>query len=244
MSLKQTYTLAHTARCKLHLAADRPDRDLRFLVGHAMHLDSLLLRIIEIEENVQVETPSHSSGLSFKGVVHGSTSREVHKSPLSRKSPPPRLAGDESSDDDDDGDGDDEMSKIAGYEEEAEMGDGELSLSRFPSGSSRTPRSISSTPTPALDPSDKGVVSTSSSSSDNDDGEEYNLDPAFLRELVKTDGDEGLKKVYHDISSCPCHEDKGAVVERMWEVPRGLEGGKEGVRYAVAEFQQSVAAAA
>jgi hypothetical protein len=44
-----TYTLAHTAQCKLKLAANRPDRNLRFVLGHAFTLDNLMLRIVEIE---------------------------------------------------------------------------------------------------------------------------------------------------------------------------------------------------
>lgn len=228
MSLKQTYTLAHTARCKLHLAADRPDRDLRFLVGHAMHLDSLMLRIIEIEESVEKLSHSSPGGISFKGISHESSSK-LHKSPLSnsRRSPPPKLAEDETS-----SDGSDD--EVENYEEEAEMGDGELGLSRFPSGSSRPPREI---PAPVLDPSDSDESSSSS------DEEQYNWDPAFLRDLVKTDSDEGLKQVYHDVSSCPCHKGEGPFVERMWEMPSGLEGGKDGVRYAVAELRGVVAAA-
>ncbi|RDI82735.1 hypothetical protein Vi05172_g7291 [Venturia inaequalis] len=240
MSLKQTYNLAHTARCKLHLAADRPDRDLRFLVGHAMHLDSLMLRIIEIEENV--EPPLNASGgLSFKGVAHASSSKSPLSDSKSRRSPPPpKSAEDESSDDDDDDDGGDDDGGIGKYEEEAEMGGGELSLSRFPSGSARPPpqRDIASAPGPELSDGDE-----SSSSSSSDEGE-YTWDPSVLRDLVRTDSDEGLKKVYRDVSSCPCHKGEGPVVERMWEVLGGMEGGKEGVRYAVAELGQAVAVAA
>lgn len=46
-----TYTLAHTAQCKLKLAANRPDRNLRFVLGHAFTLDNLMLRIVEIENH-------------------------------------------------------------------------------------------------------------------------------------------------------------------------------------------------
>ncbi|KAK0099488.1 hypothetical protein ONS95_004696 [Cadophora gregata] len=49
MSVRETYKIAHTARCKLQMAADRPDRDLRFILGHAFTLDKLRLRIAEIE---------------------------------------------------------------------------------------------------------------------------------------------------------------------------------------------------
>ena len=48
-STKQTYSIAHTAQCKLRIAANRPDRNLRFVLGHAFTLDKVLLRIVEIE---------------------------------------------------------------------------------------------------------------------------------------------------------------------------------------------------
>jgi hypothetical protein len=216
MSLKETYTLAHTAKCKLYLAADRPDRNLRFLVGHAMHLDSLMLRIVEIEESI--EKPAHSSGISFKGVSHGSH-QPPQKSPLARRSPPPKSAEDEY-------DSDEEVE-----DDEAEIGEGELSLTRFPSGSARPPRDA---PAPPLDPSD-------GEDSDSSDDEEYNWDPAFLRDLVKTDSDQNLKNLYHDVSSCPCHKGEGPKVERVWELPN-QEGGKEGVRFAVAEIREEIRA--
>jgi hypothetical protein len=46
---KMTYALAHSARCKLHLSANRPDRNLRMVLGHAFALDNMLVRIVEIE---------------------------------------------------------------------------------------------------------------------------------------------------------------------------------------------------
>ena len=46
-----TYRVAHSARCKLSLAANRPDRNLRFVLGHAFTLDNVLLRIVEIENH-------------------------------------------------------------------------------------------------------------------------------------------------------------------------------------------------
>lgn len=48
-STRETYSIAHSARCKLDLAANRPDRNLRFVLGHAFTLDKVLLRIVEIE---------------------------------------------------------------------------------------------------------------------------------------------------------------------------------------------------
>ena len=49
MNTSTTYTLAHTVQCKLKIAAGRPDRNLRFVLGHAFTLDNLMLRIVEIE---------------------------------------------------------------------------------------------------------------------------------------------------------------------------------------------------
>jgi hypothetical protein len=49
LSTKQTYSVAHSAQCKLNLAANRPDRNLRYVLGHAFTLDKVLLRIVEIE---------------------------------------------------------------------------------------------------------------------------------------------------------------------------------------------------
>ncbi|KAG9772815.1 hypothetical protein KCU88_g6047, partial [Aureobasidium melanogenum] len=65
-----TYTLAHTAQCKLKLAANRPDRNLRFVLGHAFTLDNLMLRIVEIE--------NQSAKSAF---------REGNKSPSSSSTP-------------------------------------------------------------------------------------------------------------------------------------------------------------
>lgn len=49
LTTSSTYSLAHTAQCKLQLSANRGDRNLRFVLGHAFTLDNLMLRIVEIE---------------------------------------------------------------------------------------------------------------------------------------------------------------------------------------------------
>jgi hypothetical protein len=49
MSMTQTYFLAHKARAKLSREAAQPDHDLRFLVGHANLLDTLMLELAEVE---------------------------------------------------------------------------------------------------------------------------------------------------------------------------------------------------
>jgi hypothetical protein len=50
MSITQTYYLAHTARGKLSHEAARADHNLRYLVGHANLLDSLMLELAEAEQ--------------------------------------------------------------------------------------------------------------------------------------------------------------------------------------------------
>ncbi|KAK3078759.1 hypothetical protein LTS18_006686 [Coniosporium uncinatum] len=214
MSVREIITLAHSAQCKLNLAADKRDRNLRFLVGHAMHLDALTLRLVEIEEGI--DQPDHATGVKFKGagnaVAAGGDHRPLHSPAVTRvrRSPPPAARDDDDDDDDvEDDDGDAEE-------------DG-LSLQRMPSGSTRHPQDV-----PALDPSDED-----DSDSDDDD---LLKDPAFLREITKGKGDEVLKELYGTVKGCPCqeHHATAPVVERMWELP-----GKEGQvgRRAVAEIR-------
>ncbi|KAL8955114.1 MAG: hypothetical protein Q9183_006784 [Haloplaca sp. 2 TL-2023] len=49
MSITQTYYLAHTARAKLQKEANKPDHNLRLLVGHANLLDGLMLDLADAE---------------------------------------------------------------------------------------------------------------------------------------------------------------------------------------------------
>lgn len=50
MSITQTYYLAHTARGKLSQEAAKSDHNLRYLVGHANLLDSLMLELADAEQ--------------------------------------------------------------------------------------------------------------------------------------------------------------------------------------------------
>jgi len=211
MSLREAYSLAHTAKCKLYLAADRPDRDLRFLVGHAMHLDSLMLRIVEIEENV--EKPKHSSAVQFKGAGSSGSHQVTKKSPLARKSPSPARADDvdtESS----------EEEQLLDEDESGEVPE-ELGLTRFASGAAQPPRYLE--PEPPLIPSDDDS---------SDDEEEYE---AAIRDIINKNsgGDKELLGLYHDVQNCTCHKSDAPEFERMWELP----GGKDGVRAVVAEIK-------
>lgn len=53
----QTFALAHSAQCKLNMSARHPDRNLRFLLGHAFLLDKALYRVAEIEETQDSAAP-------------------------------------------------------------------------------------------------------------------------------------------------------------------------------------------
>lgn len=224
-SLRETLSLAHTAQCKLHLAANRGDRDLRFVLGHALTLDSLTLRLVEIEEETAaVKQPTHSSDVRFKAAGNGgSTTRK-------RSPPPSRLA--EMVVDDDEDEEDEDFS--------SESDQDELALTRFPSGTARPPSQPRQQPPPAttaepppLDPSDD--------SSDEDEDEPVSPKAPsedVLRNVTKGNGDELLLNLYSSIKKCPCHgnHESGPQVQRMWEVPPS-EGEKraDGVRIAVAE---------
>lgn len=214
MSLRETLGLAHTAQCKLHIAAGRPDRDLRFVLGHALTLDNLTLRLVEIEqEQATVQQPKHASGIKFKAAGNGASSRK-------RSPPPSRLSHavdpDEEDEDEDDGDSDDDQD--------------ELALTRFPSGSSKPSQP------PPLVPSDDD------SDSDDDLPSPPPLSEDELRKVVKGgNGDELLVSLYKSIKKCPCHghTDTAPDVQQMWELP---QENKDGPRVAVAEIAPPVAA--
>ena len=98
MDPTETYSLAHTARCKLQMAADTPDRDLRFILGHAFTLDKLRLRIAEIEmdNNEEDEPISSSRGrrrVSFRNNAARPNNLERRRSP-----PPPAGPDDDDAD--------------------------------------------------------------------------------------------------------------------------------------------------
>ena len=168
MSVAETIKIAHTARCKLQLAADRPDRNLRFILGHAFTLDNQRLRIAEIEEEEEGDmipepTPAEQRRVSFSGKVkQGSSGVEGRRSPP----PPPQLEDDLEEDDEED------------LEEDDEEDEG-LGLQRFGSAAAQPPR----------------IVGEESSSSDED--EEGTSPSMFSEDQLKTitggQGNEELK---------------------------------------------------
>ncbi|KAK5114358.1 hypothetical protein LTR62_002610 [Meristemomyces frigidus] len=224
MSLKEAYTLAHTAQCRLNIEASRPDRNLRFVVGHLMHYEHLRLRIVEIEHDI---SKSHrAQAVAFKGTGHVGGEALRHKpstGQLGKRSPPPSVleSADDYDDDDEDEDFDDDM--------EIDAEEDGLGLMRFPSGSARAPQ-----PPPELEPDD-----------DEDEDDDVNEpvspeepDQATIEQALKGQADELLMQGYNNVRKCPCHgKTKGAPeITRMWELPASEQNGKSpGVTYAVAE---------
>ena len=210
MSIREVYDLAHTARCKLHLAADRPDRNLRFIVGHAMHMDSLMLRLIQIEESI--DKPPHTTAVKFKGAGGVDSSHDTRKSPLARKSPPPVARGSDSDSEED--------------LDDLEEGGEDLGLTRFSSNTAEAHRP------PGAEP--QLVPSDGDSSSEEDENDWPPHGPEFLRDVMSknTDGDEPLADMYNDIKNCRCHQGEAPAIGKMWELPSE----KVGVRMAVAEI--------
>jgi hypothetical protein len=213
MSLKETYTVAHTAQCKLKMAVSRPDRNWRFIVGHAVTLDNVMLRIVQMEE--AIEKAPQASDVRFKGAAG------VPKpSPLSQQSnqrqtksppPPPRPESDSEEEEDED---------ILEYCEETQE---DLGLMRFPSGSARPPQP------PDLVPSDD-------SSSDEEDELTVMLQGMDLTKLKSVGKEnEEMAGVYNSIQKCPCHQSEAPPIENFWELP-GKERG-DGVRTGVVEIR-------
>jgi hypothetical protein len=207
MSVAETIKIAHTARCKLQLAADRPDRNLRFILGHAFTLNNLRFRIAEIEEEEEAEdiisqpTPEEQRRVTFSGKTKpGNIGVEGRRSPP----PPPQLEDDLEDDDN--------------IEEDDEEDDG-LGLQRFGSAAAQPPR----------------IAGEERSSSDEDEeGTEPSIfSEDQLKSITETGGNEELKDAYKRMHKCPCHGGNGPAVENLWEVPAAE--GKLGPRRAVVQ---------
>ncbi|KAI6828589.1 hypothetical protein KC340_g9092, partial [Hortaea werneckii] len=153
MSLKEAYSLAHSAQCRLNIEASRPDRNLRFVVGHLMHYESLRLRIVEIEHDISRD--QRAKAVQFQERMSGQqkgsdgesrlrsqpSTGDLRKPQPLRKSPPPPQSSTALDDEDDD-----LPDVLLADDEEEEEG---LGLQRFPSGSARPPQ-----PPPDLEPDD------------------------------------------------------------------------------------------
>ena len=226
MSLKDAYSLAHSAQCRLQMEAGRPERNLRFVVGHLMHYESLRLRIVEIEHDVSMN--ERASAVKFKGTGHYCTADqpELQKKPSTgqlggRKSPPPKPAEYDPFEDDEIDDDD----PWSGGDDDEEAGD-DLALERFPSGSAQPARRAQ--PPPDLLPDDY------SDEEDDEPASPEEVDQDTLESLMKTEGSKDWANMYDGIRKCPCHKHQDApTFEQFWELPP--EQQKEGRTRAVAQ---------
>jgi hypothetical protein len=233
MSLPEVYRLAHTAECRLQMAAGAKERDLRFVVGHLMHYESLRLRIVEIEHDISKS--DRARAVQFQGT--GELKKKPSTGQLGRRSPPPPAPAPHQSsllddkghipglDDEDEDELSDSASDDVAIDSDNDDGDddNDLSLTRFPSGSARPP------PLEA----DEG-----------DEVDEYSDEPvspeepdeASIEQAVKGESNELLAAYYNRTRKCSCHG-KTEVAERfgrVWELPVG-EGDRVGVTRVVAE---------
>jgi len=221
MSLPEVYRLAHTAECRLQMAANAKERDLRFVVGHLMHYESLRLRIVEIEHDISKS--ARARAVQFQGT--GELKKQPTPSRLGRRSPSPPPSSSLLPDDGhipglDDDEEENELSDSASDDQDAD--DDDLGLTRFPSGSARPP---------PLEP-DEG-----------DEVDEYADEPvspeepdqASIEQAMKGESNELLAAYYNRTRKCSCHGKTDAEsFDRVWELPAG-EGDRQGVTRVVAE---------
>lgn len=69
LSAYKTFSIAHTAQCKLHMSSKDPDRNLRFMLGHAFLLDKALFRVAEMEVMADEEPAAAEVGKGALGNV-------------------------------------------------------------------------------------------------------------------------------------------------------------------------------
>ncbi|KAF1825199.1 uncharacterized protein K489DRAFT_151201 [Dissoconium aciculare CBS 342.82] len=81
MSLDQAYSLAHIAQCRLNRESSRPNRNLRVMVGHLSHYQSLRLHILDIESSSSSDfsKPELSRTLSSSSLSHGQPSSHLEE---------------------------------------------------------------------------------------------------------------------------------------------------------------------
>lgn len=218
MSADETYILAHTAQCKLKMAADKPDRNLRFILGHAFTVDKLMCRIVEIENDLERMPKQDHQGpaerrVSFKDNSNqptGPLRQELN--PSTKKGAKGARAPSPPPDPDAAHLGDSSDSESDPFEDDEDADDPSLSLSRTTSNVARPP--------PSLVPSD-------GDSSDEDDGPDSPparpSDSMLATITEEEEGDEMLADLYETVRKCGCqaHVDKQAPpVAKVWELPQ------------------------
>lgn len=180
-----------------------------------MHYESLRLRIVEIEHDIHEDRRARQANIDHT-LQHKPSTSTGHSHPLSQQTylddAPEVDEYDELIDDEDAGD--------------------DLSLSRFPSGSSRPHP-------PELESDD---------SSDDDYDEDFLIDYSpgtpdhdALERAVKGKEDELVASMYDSVRRCSCHDEEDApAFERMWELPDDEAHSKEGVTRAVGQVSDRV----
>jgi hypothetical protein len=199
------------------IAADQPDRNLRFILGHAFTLDKLRLRVLEIQTEIN-NSENDAELPTFTAVgprrVSFSNNAKLHSTTKNR-SPPPggEVQLDSSSDD--------------GYEEDDEGEDDDedegLSLRRFESASVQPPRMIEDEDSDGEDDRDEPVSPPPL--------------PTELELQTITEGPESedLAELYHHVKGCACSAEHSNApgIKRAWEIPQ--KPGYQGNRVAVVE---------
>lgn len=236
------YSIAHTARCKLHMSAKDPDRNLRFMLGHAFLLDKALYRVAQIEEddepeeeeqqqqqkqlNPQVPKALHDDNEKGLGTGHVTA---AESGSLSGGTVNVHSAADNSTVEireldstDNDGDRtppDDEAP------DDFDFDDG-LDLTRFVSASQKPPRMIP----------DEG-----------EDDEEEELDEAIsppelpedfdLGTIVAGPESEDVGELYERVRGCRCHGlgEKAEKGKKFWEVKNEVD--RLGKRLAIMQVE-------
>ncbi|CZT23425.1 uncharacterized protein RCC_09139 [Ramularia collo-cygni] len=214
MSLKEAYHLAHTAQCRLNIEASRPDRNLRFVVGHLMHYESLRLRIVKIEHDIHEDRRRKSANIDHTFQHKPSAGQTIQE--------PSHLQETYLE------------SELDEYEElidDEDAGD-DLSLSRFPSGASRPqPPELDSDDSSDDDYDEDFLIDYSAGSPDHD----------CLERAVKGKESDLVASMYENVRSCSCHEESDApAFERMWELPNGDSHSKDRVTRAVGQVSERI----
>ena len=225
MSARETIRIAHTAKCKLHLAANHPDRNFRLILGHALTLDKVMLRFAEIEsdntssgeeDEAEVDDePAEPKSHHPPRRVSFSTGSNVKAAGLSdsrkRRSPPP-MAHYSPEDDEDDG------AEIDDEDDE----DGALSLQRFPSASAQPPKMLLA--------DDPGYEDEPEDPDEPVSPPLYAPDDDEVKLITSGAGNPELAQSYRNVVRCPCRKSHGTApkVTNMWEIPdqKGEHGGR------------------
>lgn len=206
------------------IAADKPDRNLRFILGHAFTLDKLRLRVLEIENEESDDSSDSDDPPIFdevaatnpgqnapRRVSFPSNARPAGTSNPQNRSPPPAAEAHHDSESDEE--------EYADEEDDEEDG---LSLRRFESASARPPR----------------MVDDKEGDEDYDD-ENGPFSPTDLDLESITTGPENeeLAGLYGHVKGCPCHgkHNDAPDITKAWEVPQ--KPGYKGNRIAVVQVE-------